>query len=169
MRHEAIRPPVLSVTHAGVIVVDLTDRALPDGRWAMPAACESVPMTTSRPDRPAIALACLLGGAGVLHFVAPTPFDALVPDRLPGTKRWWTRASGAAELACAAAVATPRTRKLGGSAAAALFVAVFPGNLKMAIDYQRAHKPRAHRLAAWARLPLQAPLVAWALSVARRG
>jgi uncharacterized membrane protein len=123
-------------------------------------------MSDSAPQRPAWLLAGLLGGAGVLHFVAPKPFDALVPDRLPGSRRFWTRASGAAELTCAAAVAAPRTRRLGG-AAAALFVAVLPGNVKMALDYQRAGKPVAHRAVAWARLPLQVPLVLWALRVRR--
>lgn len=36
---------------------------------------------------------------GVLHFVKPKPFDALIPTRLPGGgPRLWTFASGVAEL-----------------------------------------------------------------------
>ena len=68
----------------------------------------------------------LAGGlltTGVLHGVAPQPFDTIVPPWLPGSARFWTYASGAAELAVGAAVAVPRTRRLGALAAAALFVA----------------------------------------------
>lgn len=82
------------------------------------------------------ALAALLGAAGVAHFRRPRTFDVLVPEWLPGTARDWTRASGVAELACAAAVAVPATRRAGGLASAALFTAVFPANVKMALDWR---------------------------------
>ena len=111
----------------------------------------------------ATALAALLATAGTAHFAQPRPFDAIVPRALPGTPRTWTYLSGAAELAVAAAVAHPRTRTLGGLAAAALFAAVFPANVKMALD---GIGPTA---VAWARLPLQVPLVVWAVRVARPG
>ena len=115
--------------------------------------------------RDAAGLATLLATTGVLHFVVPRPFDGIVPRGLPGSPRTWTLVSGVAELAVAAAVAHPRTRRAGGLAAAALFVAVFPANVKMAVDWR--HAPPARRAIAWGRLPLQAPLVAWALRVAR--
>lgn len=75
----------------------------------------------------------------------------------------WTYASGVAELACSAAVANPSTRERGALGAAILFVAVFPANIKMAIDYRQ--RPRGQRYATYARLPLQLPLIRWALSV----
>ena len=128
--------------------------------------CEPLLMSRTS-QRPAKLLAGMLGAMGVLHFAAPKPFDALIPEQLPGSARFWTHASGVAELACAAAVASPRTRRLGGLAAAALMVGVFPGNVKMAVDYQRARKPLAHRAVAFARLPLQAPLIGWALRVSK--
>jgi uncharacterized membrane protein len=115
--------------------------------------------------RSAAGLAALLATAGTTHFLAPRPYDAIVPRSLPGSPRTWTYVSGAAELALAAAVAVPRTRRAGALAAAALFVAVFPANVKMARDWRR--RPPAYRAAAYARLPLQAPLVWWALRVAR--
>ncbi|EOD67806.1 hypothetical protein H480_14612 [Amycolatopsis vancoresmycina DSM 44592] len=108
-------------------------------------------------------LAGALGTMGVLHFAVPKPFDGLIPSSLPGSRRAWTYGSGVAELAVAAAVATPRTRRLGGLAAALLFLGVFPGNVKMAVDARRAPAPQ--RAIAWARLPLQWPLIAWALKV----
>lgn len=110
-------------------------------------------------------LAGLLTGSGVLHFVAPKPFDVLVPRALPGSARTWTYVSGAAELALAAAVAHPRTRRHGARAAAAFFVAVFPANVQMARDWR--HRPAPLRAAAGVRLPLQVPLVWWALRVSR--
>ena len=120
---------------------------------------------TGPSQRPAAFLVCLLGGSGVLHFARPKFFDALVPKELPGTQRQWTHASGVAELAVAAAIAVPRTRKLGGLAAALLFVGVFPGNVKMALDAERKKRPARERLVAWLRLPLQWPLVSAALKV----
>lgn len=120
-------------------------------------------MSTSR--RSARLLSGLLIGTGAAHFAVPRPFDALVPRTLPGSARTWTRLSGVAEIAIGAAVAAPRTRRAGAAAAAALFVAVFPANVKMAYDWR--HRPAPLRAAALARLPLQIPLVLWALSVHR--
>jgi uncharacterized membrane protein len=116
-------------------------------------------------SRPALGLAALLAGAGVTHFALPHPYDKIVPSRLPGRPRTWTYVSGIAELACAAAVTVPRTRRAGALAAAGLFVGVFPANVKMAYDWRR--RPMPYRAAAYARLPLQAPLVVWALGVAQ--
>ena len=104
-------------------------------------------------------LAAFLGGAGVLHFLAPQFYDRLIPPFL-GPPRPWIYASGVAELAVAAAVAVPRTRRTGATAAAALLVAVFPANVYMALD-----PGDVPRWLAVARLPLQVPLVLWALQV----
>ena len=107
-------------------------------------------------------LAAVIGGAGVTHFVSPAFYDALIPPFLPAP-RAWIYGSGVVELACAAAVAVPATRRKGGLASAVLLVAVFPGNVYMAIE------PGAvPRWIALARLPLQVPLVLWALSVAEK-
>jgi uncharacterized membrane protein len=101
-------------------------------------------------SRSAFRLAAFLAGAGMLHFLAPRPYDSVVPARLPGGPRTWTYLSGVAELACAAAVAVPRTRTAGGLAAAGLFVAVLPANVKMARDWH--DRPLPLRVAAYARL-----------------
>ncbi|MFC4602443.1 MauE/DoxX family redox-associated membrane protein [Rhodococcus kronopolitis] len=118
---------------------------------------------------PSTGLAALLLGAGALHFVNPKPFDSIVPRQLPGGARPYTYASGAAELAIGAAIAVPRTRRLGGTAAAALFVAVFPANVQMAVDWvRRDSTPLPLKAVAVARLPLQLPLILAALAVRRR-
>ncbi|MBF6269840.1 DoxX family protein [Nocardia farcinica] len=117
---------------------------------------------------PALALAAILFGAGVMHFVRPGFFDAIVPRALPGRARDYTYASGVAELGVAAALAVPRTRRLGGRLAAMLFVAVFPANVQMAVDVLGNEKaPRALKIGSLVRLPLQWPLVAAARRVAR--
>ncbi len=117
------------------------------------------------PRASALTLAATLAGTGTLHLLRPRPFDRIVPPALPGPARGWTYASGVGELVVAAALAAPVTRRAGGWAAAALFVAVFPANVQMAWDWR--HAPPGRRVAALGRLPLQAPLVAWALRVAR--
>ncbi|WP_405442749.1 hypothetical protein OG373_35580 [Streptomyces avidinii] len=110
-------------------------------------------------------LAGLLAGAAVAHAAAPRQFDATVPRSLPGSPRGWTYASGVAELALAAGVAHPRTRRVAALATAAFFVGVFPANVKMAADAR--HRSPAVRAVTLARLPLQVPLVLWARRVSR--
>lgn len=120
-------------------------------------------------ERTATGLAAILSGAGVLHFVAPRFFDAMIPSWVPGSPRGWTYGSGVAELAVAAALVNPATRRRGGLAAAALFAGVFPANVQMAVDAFRAGRPAPWRAALLARLPLQVPLVTSALRVGRDG
>jgi uncharacterized membrane protein len=108
-------------------------------------------------------LTALLAGAGVTHFLRPGFYDPIVPPALPGPARAWTYGSGVAEIAVAAAVCRPATRRQGALAAALLFVAVFPANVQMALD---ADGTGAKALA-YARLPLQLPLVWWAWRLSR--
>ena len=75
---------------------------------------------------PAYRIAALLLGVGTLHFVAPKPFDDIIPVELPGSPRFYTYASGVAEVGIGALLLARRTRRLAALAAAALFVAVFP-------------------------------------------
>ena len=107
------------------------------------------------------ALAALLAGAGVTHFVSPGFYDALIPPALP-QPRAWIYGSGILELGCAVAVALPRSRRAGALASAVLLVAVFPGNVYLALE-----PGDVPRWLALARLPVQVPLVLWALQVAR--
>ncbi|MFB7864338.1 hypothetical protein [Streptomyces sp. NPDC056069] len=118
-------------------------------------------------ERSALLLAGLLASAGAAHFVAPKQFDALVPRALPGSRRSWTLASGAVELALAAGLAYPATRRTSARAAALFFAAVFPANVQMAHDWR--HRSTPARTLAYARLPLQVPLILWARHAARAG
>ena len=114
------------------------------------------------PPTPAALLTAMFACTGTVHLVRPHTFDPALPDWLPGRKRAWAIESGLAELGCGALVALPRTRRFGGYASAALFVAVFPGNVHM---FTQARSARARALTLL-RLPLQAPLVWWAWRVA---
>lgn len=120
-------------------------------------------MTTN--DRPVRLLVGLLAGAGAAHAVAPKLFDAMVPEFLPGKQRTWTQASGVAELLLAAAIAVPQTRKVGALAAAGFFAGILPAHFKTAHDWR--DKPTALKVGAYARIPLQVPLVLWAAKVGR--
>lgn len=115
--------------------------------------------------RSLIGLCAVVGGSGVLHFVIPGPYRGIVPAPLRSRAALIVAASGACELACAALLAVPRTRRIGSLATAALFAAVFPANVQMALDTVAADPPAAAiwKAGAWLRLPLQLPLVLWAL------
>jgi uncharacterized membrane protein len=114
---------------------------------------------------PVYRLAALLLGSGVLHFVMPKPYDTIVPTELPGSQRFYTYASGVAELASGALLLSPPTRKLGALSAAAVFVGVFPANLNLVRLWK--DKPLFMRLGAIARLPLQIPMITGALKIYR--
>jgi uncharacterized membrane protein len=111
----------------------------------------------------------LIGGSGVLHLVAPRFYRRIVPAPMKRREAEIVALSGVAEIACAALLLSPRTRAMGALATATLLVAVFPANVQMALDggYPDAPFPGNSRVAAWLRLPLQVPLVLWALSFRR--
>ncbi|MCH9667326.1 MAG: hypothetical protein K0U76_03275 [Actinomycetia bacterium] len=107
-------------------------------------------------------------GMGVLHFVAPRPFDSIVPAELPGSQRFYTLASGAAEVAVGGLLVAPKTRRVGALGAVALFVGVFPANVNMArLWFNDPAKTLPMKVAAIARLPLQIPMIVQALKVYR--
>ena len=107
----------------------------------------------------------LLVGMGVLHFVTPKPFDAIVPAELPGSARFYTLASGVAEAATGAMLLAPRTRRVGALAAVALYVGVFPANVNCIRLWWSKGWPA--RVGTIARLPLQIPMITSALKVYR--
>ncbi|PZS30064.1 MAG: hypothetical protein DLM59_11775 [Pseudonocardiales bacterium] len=110
-------------------------------------------------------LAGLLGVAGTAHFLAPDSYQRTIPAALP-YPRELVYVSGVAELLCGAGLTYRRTRRVAGWATAALFVAVFPANVQMALAGRDASP--LHQAILWVRLPLQVPLVLWAAGVARR-
>ena len=110
-------------------------------------------------------VAAMLLGIGTLHFVAPKPFDSIIPVELPGSPRLYTYGSGVAELAIGALLVPQRTRRSAALAAVALFIGVFPGNVNMVRLWWG--KPWPMRIVALARLPLQIPMITTALKIRR--
>jgi len=116
-------------------------------------------------DAIAVGLGVFVTVAGVMHFVDPQFFDDIVPPWLPPSARFWTYASGVAELVVGPMLLVPRTRRVGAVAAIVLFVAVYPANLYMAWDWR--DRPAGEQLVAWGRLPFQFLFIWLAWLVAR--
>ncbi|MGH3639194.1 MAG: DoxX family protein [Mycobacterium sp.] len=110
-------------------------------------------------------MGAMLVGMGVLHFVAPKPFDTIVPAELPGSARFYTLASGVAEAATGTLLLAPRTRRVGAIAAIALFIGVFPANVNSVRVLWNKGWPA--RIGTIARLPLQIPMITQALKAYR--
>jgi uncharacterized membrane protein len=121
---------------------------------------------TAALSRDAKVVVAAFAASGTVHLVRPRTFEPLMPSWVP-RHREVILASGVAELVCATGLLHPRTRRLAGWASAALLVAVFPGNLKMADDARRSGDP-GFRAVAYGRLPLQLPLIKGAIRAARR-
>lgn len=104
-------------------------------------------------------LAALFIGSGTLHLLRPGVFARAVPAALPAPGAIIAM-SGIAELLCGAGLVAGSRRA--GRISAILLLAIFPGNVSMAL--RAAAGPTSSRLARaalWARLPLQLPLI-WA-------
>ncbi len=114
----------------------------------------------------------LLLGAGIGHFLFPAPLDSIVPSALPGDPRIYTYLSGVAEIAIGLALLSKPTLHLFGKSlrlwgalgAFALFIAVYPANINMAIEWSDRKMPDP--LFAYARLPFQFYFlyIAWKLA-----
>jgi uncharacterized membrane protein len=114
------------------------------------------------------ALRFLLAGAmtvvGVLHFVNPGGFVRIVPAYLPAPLAL-VLISGVAEVAGGLGLLIPRTRRLAAWCLVALYIAVFPANLNMALhQIPLGDAPMAPDKVwlLWLRLPFQALFIAWA-------
>lgn len=134
-----------------------------------PAGIEAMLGAMTR-SRLRIALRWLLAFAmiaiGLLHFVDPAPFIAIMPPWIP-----WHRAmvliSGAFEILGGLGLLHPKTRPAAGWGLIALYIAVFPANIHMAINdvpLDGEHLPPA---VLWGRLPLQLLFMAIAYWVSR--
>ncbi len=96
--------------------------------------------------------------AGIMHFVIPKTYEAIVPDYIPISARDCVRYSGVAELAGGIGVIVPQTRRAAGWGLIALLIAVFPANVHMALSPEQIKgldTRRVPRWTLWARLPLQ--------------
>ena len=115
------------------------------------------------------AIAALFVAAGVLHFVIPRSYEAIVPPFLPA-RLFLVYLSGACELAGGVGLLVPRTRRLAALGLIALLAAVLPANVQMLVAAAAAGKPAWHVALLVLRLPLQFVLmyVIWRTAGARR-
>ena len=91
--------------------------------------------------------------AGVLHFVIPRQYEAIVPPSIARRKRELVVVSGLAEIAGGLAVLPDSTRRAARWWLLATLAAVYPANVHMAVnskDFAQIPAP-----ALWARLPVQ--------------
>jgi uncharacterized membrane protein len=111
-------------------------------------------------------LTAFMVAAGANHFINPDAYVAMMPARLPAPLLL-VQISGVAEILGGLGLVLPATRRLAAWGLIALFIAIFPANINMAVN----HLPLgSHELPAWmlwARLPLQLVLIAWAYWYAR--
>ena len=104
--------------------------------------------------------------AGILHFVKPHWYEAIMPDYLPA-HRELVYASGLAEIAGGLGTLHPRTREAASWWSIATLLAVFPANVHMALNPDDFKQVPGGAAALYARLPIQALLVAWAYAARR--
>jgi len=110
------------------------------------------------------ALAALFTFTGTMHFVRPRFFEAIVPPAIEAQKEEAVAVSGVAEIAGAAFLLHPASRRLGRWWLLALLVSVFPANVHMAVNPEQIRgldMRKFPRWALWARLPLQPLAMIW--------
>lgn len=103
--------------------------------------------------------------AGTLHFLRPEMYEAIVPDELPA-RRELVFASGVAEIIGGLGMLSPTTRRWAGWWLIVTMIAVFPANVHMAVRAEQY--PQFPPAALWARLPLQAVIIALIWRAMRR-
>ena len=108
----------------------------------------------------------MLIGIGVGHFLAPKPFDTIVPAELPGDARFYTYASGVAEVGIGAMLLVPRTRRARGRWPRPCCTSRCsrPTSTWCRLWWD---KPWPMKVAALARLPFQLPMITKALAIRR--
>jgi len=117
------------------------------------------------------ALAAFFAFTGAMHFLRPRFFEAIVPPAIEARKQEVVAISGAAEIAGAALVLHPASRRFGRWWLLGLLLAVFPANIHMAVSPEQIRgldMRKFPRWALWARLPLQPLAMLWVWQATRR-
>jgi uncharacterized membrane protein len=107
-------------------------------------------------------LAFVMVAIGILHFVSSAWFVSIVPAYLP-VPLVLVIVSGSFEVLGGLGLLFARVRRTASLGLVLLYLAVFPANINMVIHPELGHGIAVWLL--WARLPLQAVFIAWALYV----
>jgi uncharacterized membrane protein len=103
---------------------------------------------------------------GVMHFVSPEPFVAIVPNGLPHPLAF-VYGSGLIEVIAGAGLFFPAVSQISAWTLILLYVCVFPANWYQAVhNISVAGLPHDPPLI-WLRIPMQALLIAWAYWLTR--
>ncbi len=114
-------------------------------------------------------LTVVMVAAGANHFINPPPYLGMMPAELPlSTHLPLVYISGVFEILGGLGLILPATRRFSAYGLIALFLAVFPANINMALNDLPLGEDRVPSWALWARLPLQIGFILWAYAVARR-
>lgn len=115
-----------------------------------------------------ILLALVFITAGVLHFVKPEAYLAIMPPWLPA-HALLVQISGIAELAGGIGLLVERWRRAAGIGLIVLLIAILPANIQMLLNYQARGAPVGEITLLWLRLPLQLVLIGavWWVGVRR--
>lgn len=98
---------------------------------------------------------------GTLHFVRSEPFVKIMPPYLPYHLEL-VYISGFFEILGGLGLLVPPVSRAAAWGLIALFIAVFPANINMAVNHISIEGIPYSPLFHWIRLPLQAVLIAWA-------
>jgi uncharacterized membrane protein len=104
--------------------------------------------------------------AGVMHFLVPKYYQAIVPFYLPAHPTLVV-VSGVAEIAGGLGLLLPPLRSAAGIGLIGLLIAVFPANVEMLRIFRERGVGGWTEAVLWLRLPLQALLIWWAWLLSR--
>ena len=113
-----------------------------------------------------VACGAFFVAAGALHFVIPRRYESIVPPYVPAPRES-VAVTGVAEVAGGLALLVPGLERPARAWLIAVLLAVFPANVHMAVNPDQIQGLRVPRSLLWARLPLQAVLIAWVARASR--
>lgn len=119
-----------------------------------------LPSLATPADRAAVAAGLFFIGAGVMHFLMPARYEAMIPPELPAP-RLLVLLSGVFEVAGGVGMLLKRTRPLAALGLVALLLAVLPANIHEARANTASHVLPMPDWYFWLRIPFQAVYVAW--------
>lgn len=132
---------------------------LKDAVARMTSRTDPMKLTVKENLRAVLAVAIMV--AGFAHFAFPTPFVKIVPTFLPA-HLMLVYVSGFFEILGGIGLLVPRGSRAAAWGLIALYIAVFPANINMAVNQIHLDGIPDSPILPWVRLPFQAVLIIWA-------
>lgn len=115
-----------------------------------------------------VLVAVAMTAIGVAHFASPQPFLKIVPAWLPAPLAL-VYISGVFEVLGGVGLLVPKARVAAAWGLVALYIAVFPANINMAVNEIQLGDAPLPVWVMWARLPFQLVFIVTAIWLARGG